>query len=73
MTIAEKIKQSDDATLFTLYREGMFYKCYNEDAMVFVERVKEYKVISKFLKSVRATLYNIGILDFISRDSSFYF
>jgi len=25
-------------------------KCYNEDAMVFVEKVREYKVMSKFVK-----------------------
>jgi hypothetical protein len=52
MTIAEKIKYSADRTKFTLYKEGLFYKCYNEDAMVFVQKIKEYKVSSKFVKSV---------------------
>lgn len=28
-----------------------FYKSYNEDAMVFVEHVKGYKVVSKFMKN----------------------
>jgi hypothetical protein len=60
MTVAEKIKQSEDTTLFTLYREGIFYKCYNEDAMVFVQKVKDYKLISKFVKNVGAKVHSIG-------------
>ncbi len=35
-------------------------KCYNEDAMVFVKNIREYKVSSKFIKSVGATVYSIG-------------
>jgi hypothetical protein len=27
----------------TLIKEGLFYKCYNKDAMVFVQRVSAYK------------------------------
>jgi hypothetical protein len=38
MTIAEKIKYSADRTVFTLFKEGLFYKCYNEDAMVFMKQ-----------------------------------
>ena len=52
MTLLEKTESSADITRFTLYREGLFYKCYNEDAMVFVKEVKEYKISSKFVKSV---------------------
>ena len=45
MTIAEKVSHSANSNrYFTLFKEGMFYKCYNEDAMVFVTRVKHYKV-----------------------------
>ena len=44
MTLAEKVNQSADGTLFTLHKEGLFYKCYNEYAMVFVKRVKKYKI-----------------------------
>ncbi len=52
MTIAEKIASSKDMTVFTLYREGLFYKCYNEDAMVFAQQVKNYKLTAKYVKSV---------------------
>ena len=60
MTISEKMHNSANHTRFTLYKEGVFYKCYNEDAMVFVKNIREYKVSSKFIKSVGATVYSIG-------------
>ena len=45
---------------FTLFKEGLFYKCYNEDAMVFVQRLRAYKVSTKFIKIVGDTVYSIG-------------
>ena len=60
MTIAEKISNSRDKTLFTLYKEGLFYKCYNEDAMLFAQRVRAYKVSVKYVKSVGAEVLSLG-------------
>jgi hypothetical protein len=60
MTITEKVKQAANSTLFTLYKEGIFYKCYNEDAMIFTKRVKNYKVNSKFVKSIGTAVYSLG-------------
>jgi len=60
MTIAEKIQISADKKCFTFFREGLFYKCYNEDAMVFVKKVREYKVNNKFVKSTRSNVLSIG-------------
>jgi len=60
MTIAEKIQFSAENTRFTLFKEGLFFKCYNEDAMVFSKRVKNYKVISKFIKSVGSAVLSLG-------------
>lgn len=60
MTIAEKIKLSADKKCFTFFKEGLFYRCYNEDAMVFVQHVKAYKVAAKFVKSVGDIVYSIG-------------
>ena len=60
MTTAEKIALAKSNNYFTLFKEGLFYKCYNEDAMVFVKNVKEYKVSEKFVKSVGAEVYSIG-------------
>ena len=60
MTIVDKIQCSSNKTQFTLYKEGLFYKCYNEDMMIFVIKVKNYKVSSKFVKSAREKVYSIG-------------
>lgn len=60
MTIVEKIQYSEDKTVFTLYKEGLLYKCYNADAMVFSKRVKNYKVNSKFIKSLGAAVFSLG-------------
>lgn len=60
MTIKKKIVFSSDLTRFTLFKEGMFFKCYNEDAMVFVNKVKPYKVSSKFVKNIGDNVYSIG-------------
>lgn len=35
-------------------------KYYNEDAMVFVQKVKEYKVSSKFVKNLGAEVLSLG-------------
>lgn len=60
MKISEKIRSSADKTVFTLFKEGLFYKCYNEDAMVFTRMVKNYKVTPKFVKSVGAEVLSLG-------------
>ncbi len=60
MNTTEKIQLSRDNKQFTLYKEGLFYKCYNEDAMVFVQKVKEYKVSSKYVKATGSNVYSVG-------------
>lgn len=60
MKIVDKIQISADKTMFTLFKEGLFYKCYNEDAMVFSQRVKNYKVTANFVKSVGAEVLSLG-------------
>jgi len=52
MTIAEKVSHSANSALFTLYKEGLFYKCYNADLMVFVIKVKNYKASSKICQKL---------------------
>ena len=60
MTIKEKIAYSSDVRRFTLFKEGLFYKCYNVDAMIFVQKVKEYKVSSKHVKATGSNVYSVG-------------
>ena len=62
MTVLEKIKNSIHSTICTLYKEGLFYKCFNECAMVFSQRVKEYKVTAKFIKSVGTEVLSLGYM-----------
>ena len=60
MNIKEKIALSKQIDSLTLHQEGIFYKCYNEDAMVFVEHINPYKVLSKFIKIVGEEVLSIG-------------
>lgn len=60
MDIKEKIALSKQHDSFILHQEGIFYKCYNEDAMVFVKHIKAYKVLSKFIKSAGEEVLSIG-------------
>jgi hypothetical protein len=60
MTTAEKIASAKSTIYFTLFKEGIFYKCYNEDAMVFVTRVKQYKVSATYVKNVGEEVYSVG-------------
>jgi hypothetical protein len=60
MTIIEKIDSAKSNKYFILFKEGLFYKCYNQNAMVFVCKVKNYKVNLKFVKSVGEDVYSVG-------------
>ena len=60
MIILEKIQAGADNTRFTLFKEGLFYKCYNEDAMVFTQRVRVYKLSNKYVKSVGSEVLSLG-------------
>ena len=43
-----------------MYREGMFYKCYDEDAMVFSQHIKAYHVSAKHVKSAGSDVLSLG-------------
>lgn len=60
MTIKEKIAYSNDLTIFTLFKKGLFFKIYNEDAMLFVKHVRNYKINCKYIKNVGSKVYSIG-------------
>jgi hypothetical protein len=60
MSLLEKTQKSGGIKLFTLYKEGFFYECYNEDPMLFAEKVKKYKVIVKYIKRVGADVLSLG-------------
>lgn len=60
MTTREKIALATDGTRLCLHKEGIFYKLYNRQAMLFVENVKDLKVKAKFVKTVNETVYSCG-------------
>ena len=60
MTITEKIQCSADKAQSTLYKEGLFYKCYNENAMVYSQCVRAYKISIKFVKNVGVKVMSLG-------------
>lgn len=60
MTIVEKIDSAKSNKYFILFKKGLFDKCYNQNAMVFVSKLKNYKVILKYVKSVGEDVYNVG-------------
>ena len=43
MTVVEKIDWAKSKKNFTLFKWELLYKCYNENTMLFVKRVKQYK------------------------------
>ena len=57
MTIQQKIALVSDPTKFYLFKEGAFYKVYNQNAMWFTTHVKPYKVKVKF---VNQFVYVVG-------------
>ena len=60
MTIKQKIELAVQPNKLYLFKEGMFYKLYNQNAMWFVQNVKPYKVTKKFVKTVNQNVYSIG-------------
>jgi hypothetical protein len=60
MKTQAKIDLASDITRLCLHKEGIFYKLYNRQAMLFVENVKPLKVKAKFVKTVNAMVYSCG-------------
>ncbi len=59
MTILDKITlQQQDTTKIFLFKEGVFYKAYNEG--VFLLKDKNYKVAIKHIKSIENEVLSIG-------------
>ncbi|WP_335973284.1 hypothetical protein [Gaetbulibacter jejuensis] len=58
----EKINFSAQPKKVYLFKEGLFYKLYNQNAMWFTNHIKAYNVNSKFVKTVKQNVYSIGFL-----------
>lgn len=60
MTVQEKINLAAQPNKLYLFKEGIFYKAYNQNAMWFVQHIKPYKVTIKYIKNCKQEVYSIG-------------
>ena len=60
MTIKDKIERAALPNKLYFFKEGMFYRMYNQNAMGFTVHVKAYKVHVKFVKTVNQKVYSLG-------------
>lgn len=56
----EKIDLAAQPNKLYLFKEGMFYKIYNQNALWFVQHIKPYKVTVKYIKNCKQEVYSIG-------------
>jgi hypothetical protein len=47
MTLKEKVNLTTQPNRLYLFKEGMFYKAHNQNAMWFVQQIKQYKITVK--------------------------
>ena len=60
MNTREKIDRAADTTVLCLHKEGIFYKLYNQHAMLFTQYIKPLKVKARFIKTVNQQVYSCG-------------
>ena len=48
-----------------LFKEGMFWRCYELSVFYFVKNIKEYRVFRKFVKTVNREIVYLGFPDSI--------
>ncbi len=49
MNTQEKIDKAKNPGIICLHKEGIFYKLYNQHAMLFIQNIKELKVKVRFI------------------------
>ena len=60
MNTREKIAGAANTAVLCLHKEGIFYKLYNQHAMLFIQNIKELKVKVRFIKAVNQHVYSSG-------------
>ncbi len=60
MNTREKIDRAADTTVLCLHKEGIFYKLYNQHAMLFTQNIKQLKIKARFIKTVDQQVYSCG-------------
>lgn len=60
MNTSEKIDKALNPAILCLHKEGIFYKLYNQHAMLFIQNIKPLKITVKFIKTVNQHVYSAG-------------
>jgi len=60
MTVKERIALATQNNKLYCFKEGMFFKVYNQNAMWFTQHIKGYKINSKFVKAVNQHVFSLG-------------
>ena len=60
MTVKERIALATQNNKLYCFKEGMFFKVYNQNAIWFAQHIKGYKINSKFVKAVNQHVFSLG-------------
>jgi hypothetical protein len=60
MTLKEKVALAAQANPLCLFKEGMLYKAYHQNAMCFAQKIKRYNATVKHLKNRQEEICTIG-------------
>jgi hypothetical protein len=60
MTTKEKIALATHNNKLYCFKEGIFYKVYNQNALWFAQHIKAYKINNTFVKAVNQHVFSLG-------------
>ncbi|MDE6878854.1 MAG: hypothetical protein K2P54_07100 [Odoribacter sp.] len=68
MLLKEKLSR-ETGNQIHFYREGMFWKLYNQSAFNFSQRVKQYLLKKKYIKEVKSWIVTMGFPDVVLKEN----
>lgn len=68
MLLKEKLSR-ETGNRIHFYREGMFWKLYNQSAFNFSQRVKQYLLKKKYIKEVKSWIVTMGFPDVVLKEN----
>ncbi len=68
MLLKEKLSK-ETGNRIHFYREGMFWKLYNQSAFNFSQRVKQYLLKKKYIKEMKSWIVTMGFPDVVLKEN----
>lgn len=68
MLLKEKLSR-ETGNRIHFYREGMFWKLYNQSAFNFSQRVKQYLLKKKYVKELKESIVTMGFPDVVLKEN----